>query len=171
MHGDSLSEIKGKLPELMPRLWRFAIMLTRNEDTAEDLVQSACLRMLEKANAYSPNSSLDRWAFTVMANLHRSTLRRQKGRQKDGDEALAALPDEAPSPLESIFHDQVMTAIAGLSTEQRAVVTLVCAEGYTYQQTAEILETPIGTVMSRLHAARRRLGWLREDGDRPRAKD
>ncbi|MEO1252645.1 MAG: RNA polymerase sigma factor [Pseudomonadota bacterium] len=150
-------EIEDALDALLPRLWRFAVSLTRAGDHAEDLVQATCLRMLEKASHYQPGTRIDRWAFTLMVNLWRSEKRRKQVVQF-GDAFEHDVPDEMQeTPEAAAEHRRLLREIDKLPLAQRTVVTLVFGEGYAYREVAEILDVPIGTVMSRLHAARRKL--------------
>lgn len=167
MSSASREEIEQTLPDLLPRLWRFALSLSRRNDLAEELVQNACVQMLEKSNSYSAGTHLDRWAFTVMTNLWRSELRRSRNSVVDTIDAAEMLPDEwAKRGEDVVFHRQVLAAIDRLPVQQSAVVTLVYGEGYTYQEAAEILGVAIGTVMSRLHTARQKLSALNPSIDR-----
>lgn len=157
----SRNEIQEKLPQLLPRLWRFAVSLSRRADLAEDLVQNTCVQMLEKSNSYRAGTHLDRWAFTVMVNLWRSELRRAKLGSLETIDAAEFLADTAsPYADDSVFHRQVLAAIDRLPAPQRATVTLVYGEGYTYEEASEVLGVAIGTVMSRLHTARQKLEAL-----------
>jgi len=153
------NEVELGLEALLPRLWRFAISLTRNETCAEDLVQDTCVRVLDKAHQFRPGTHLDRWCFTVMANVWRSGFRRKSIELMD-EEALNRLEDEAALQDESLFANQVLQAIDKLPEPQRAVVVLVYGDGFAYREAADILAIPIGTVMSRLHAARKQLAHL-----------
>lgn len=157
----SRREIEKTLPALLPRLWRFALSLSRRNDLAEELVQNACVQMLEKSHGYIAGTHLDRWAFTVMINLWRSELRRSRRSAFDSIEVAEMVPDEAAKIGEDVvFHRQVLAAIDRLPAQQSAAVTLVYGEGYTYEEAAEILGVAIGTVMSRLHTARQKLSAM-----------
>ncbi len=157
----SREEIQRNLPALLPRLWRFALSLSRRADLAEDLVQNACVQILEKSHGYQAGTYFDRWAFTVMINLWRSEVRRSRAGQFESIEAAEYIADAAATRGDdAVFHQQVLAAIDRLPAPQGAAVTLVYGEGYTYEEASEILGVAIGTVMSRLHAARRKLGAL-----------
>lgn len=156
------NEVEAGIEALLPRFWRFAISLTRDPQMAEDLVQGTCLRMLEKWQHFRPGTHLDRWGFTVMANLWRSSLRKKVPQLMD-EEAMERVEDEAPLPDDNFFVGQVLDAIDTLPEAQRSLVVLVYGEGFSYREASEILEVPIGTVMSRLHTARAKLAHLSED--------
>ncbi|MEL7485679.1 MAG: RNA polymerase sigma factor [Pseudomonadota bacterium] len=160
MSDASRQEVENGLEELLPRLWRFAMSITRRHDAAEDLVQMTCVRALSQADRYQPGTRLDRWSFTLMINLWRSHQRRE-GRSISEDIELHELSAPASQSPESVlFNRQVIQAIDSLPVEQRIIVTMVYGEGWTYREAAEVLSVPIGTVMSRLHAARKKLAHL-----------
>ncbi len=150
-------EIEEALDTLLPRLWRFAVSLTRAGDHAEDLVQATCLRMLEKASHYKPGTKIDRWAFTLMVNLWRSEKRRKQVVQFGDDFDRDVADEMQATPETAAEHGRLLREIDRLPLAQRAVVTLIFGEGYAYREVAEILDIPIGTVMSRLYAARKTL--------------
>jgi len=154
-------EVEEGIEALLPRMWRFALSLTRNHQFAEDLVQDTCVRALDKAHLFQPGTHLDRWCFTVMANVHRSGFRKKVPEPVE-DETLLQVPDTSPSPDKNLFSRQVLDEIDALPEAQRSVVILVYGEGFTYRETADIMNVPIGTIMSRLHTARERLAHLAE---------
>lgn len=151
------NEVEAGLEALLPRLWRFALTLTRDSNQAEDLVQDACERMLRKAHLFRAGSRLDRWAMTVLANVWTDRLRGGSSRDALGGEALSAVPDPRPGPEAMADAKSALAAIDRLPAAQRALVVLVYGDGFTYREASEIVGIPIGTVMSRLHAARHRL--------------
>lgn len=148
-----------ELTALLPRLWRFALVLSRNRDTASDLAQSACLRALEKKHLFKPGTHLDRWVFSILANIWRNELRSQKIRASKsftGDEPELAF--DGVSAVESnILASQLLTEVMKLPDAQKEAVLLVYIEGLKYREASELLEVPIGTIMSRLSAARAKL--------------
>lgn len=145
------------MPALYPRLWRYALVLSGTRANADDLAQRACVRAMENADKFQAGTHLDRWVFTIAKRIWLNELRSQKVRQgaglvpvEDIDLAAENLPAEA-----NIFAGEVFTAIGGLPEAQRETVTLVYLEGYSYKEAAGMLDIPIGTVMSRLAAARK----------------
>lgn len=147
-------------------LWRFALVLSRNRDTADDLVQSTCLRALEKSHLYEPNTRLDRWLFSIMINIWRNELRAAKIRQGRGFvEAEKELVFDGISAIETnIMATKVLTEVMALPDAQREAVLLVYLEGMRYREAAKILDVPIGTIMSRLASARQKLARLNAVG-------
>ena len=148
------------LTTLIPRLRRYARALTRNEDAADDLVQDSLERAWRKAHHWEPGSDLRAWVFTLMHNLFVNNLRRQKPEVELIEHH--EVPDlQARGPEGVLDLRDLESGLAQLPSEQREVLLLVCLEDMTYEQVAEILGIPIGTVMSRLHRARERLRrWM-----------
>ena len=146
-------------------MWRFAMVLSRNRDLAQDLVQATALRALEKSALYSPGTRLDRWLMSVMMNVWRNDLRASRVRAGAGlvDAENVLVLDGAQQIETNIFATQVLNAVAGLPEAQRETVLLVYLEGWSYQEAADALGIPVGTVMSRLAAAREKLSCLKGD--------
>ncbi len=146
---------------LLPRLRRFACGLTGSFADADDLVQGACVKALDRIEQWRPGTRLDSWMFRILQNLWIDQLRERRGREVAMDpEDLAerAVGDAARENEARIALGEVRRAVAKLPPEQRAVLMLVSVDGVSYKEAAEILEIPIGTVMSRLARARLALG-------------
>ncbi len=148
------------LPEIYPRLWRFCLGLTGVADLAEDLAQATVTRALERADQFTPGTHLDRWIFVMARRLWINERRKDALRAGHGlvPAENANLADPRPGPEANIFSRQVLDEITSLPESLRETVLLVYVEGYAYREAAEVLEIPIGTVMSRLAAARKKLG-------------
>ncbi|WP_037265693.1 RNA polymerase sigma factor [Roseivivax halodurans] len=158
-----------EIAALHPRVWRFCVVLTGRRDTAWDLSQSACTRAIEKLHTFRPGTELDRWLMTiarrVWLNEKRAESARGAGRQVDLDAVEIAC--EKPSAEANIFAGEVLAAVMALPETHRAAVLLVYVEGYSYREAADMLEVAIGTIMSRLAAARARIaGQMNEDAHR-----
>ncbi len=170
MTRDGATEVRRELTALLPRLWRFALYLTRDQQKAEDLVQSSCLRALEKSSQYRAGTDLDRWVFAIAASIWKNALR-SESRTPSMSNHVDALPFRGVDTTEiKAFAQQVLRHVADLPDGQRAVVALVCVEQWSYKETAAALEIPIGTVMSRLSSARRALAPLVEEHARSSAE-
>jgi RNA polymerase sigma-70 factor (ECF subfamily) len=146
---------------LLPRLRRLARGLTGNPDAADDLVQAACERAFAARAQYQPDTRLDAWMFRILRNQWIDTHRRQAARGGHHED-VAELVDLAGSDGRDIAESRLMlakaeAALARLPPEQREVVVLVSVEQLGYREAAELLDIPIGTVMSRLSRARRAL--------------
>ena len=154
-----LDEIRHGLPDLFPRLWRYCLALTSNRERANELAQAACLHALEKADLFQPGTHLDRWLFRLTQRLWLNEMRANAVRRGQGLLPVEELdlPDKKPDPHANLYAKEVLSAVVGLPEAQRVAVMLVYVEGYSYREAAGILEIPIGTVMSRLAAARKTL--------------
>lgn len=139
------------------------MVLSRNRDLAQDLVQATALRALEKSDLYLPGTRLDRWLMSMMMNVWRNDLRARRVRTGGGlvDAENVLVLDGAAQIETNIFASQVLNAVAQLPEAQRETVLLVYLEGWSYQEAADALGIPVGTVMSRLAAARQKLAPLK----------
>jgi RNA polymerase sigma-70 factor, ECF subfamily len=147
----------------MPRLWRFSIRLTRHQADAEDLVQRTYVRALEKRHQWQSGTSLISWLFAIMHSIWMNELRSAQRRREgnlSGDESFDDIADTRPSAdLEyQLMCKQVVQAVQALPEAQRVVMMLVAVEGLSYQEAADVLDIPIGTVTSRLARARLSIG-------------
>jgi RNA polymerase sigma-70 factor, ECF subfamily len=153
-------EIRERMVALLPRLRRFAFSLTGNAEQSDDLVQDACLRALARIDQWQPGTRLDSWMYRIAQNIWFDRVRANKvrGEVVDIEAAEGIVGSDGRVVTESELTLQtVAAALARLPAEQRAVVALVCIEGTSYKEAAEITGVPIGTVMSRLARARRAL--------------
>lgn len=153
------TNMKEDLIALLPRLRRFARALTRSVPEADDLVQEACLRGLSRADQWDPAQPLDRWMFRITRNLWISELRKRSVRLGSGQVPAEEAPELVShqtgehAALARDINDQ----IAALPEELSAILLTVSVEGYSYAEAAELFDIPIGTVMSRVHRARKSL--------------
>jgi RNA polymerase sigma-70 factor, ECF subfamily len=154
-------------------LRRYALVLTRNPDEAEDLVQDALVRAIAGASTWRPGTDLRPWLLSILHNTHVSR-RRRKQVEAAGARRLAVDTSSSspPAQLAHVQLGQTMAALMTLPDDQREVLTLVALDGLSYKQAAEILDLPIGTLMSRLARARDALrraieGGAADDGERP----
>lgn len=161
---DRDARLKRELVALIPRLRRFARVLTGGRDEADDLVQAALERALTRLDQWQTDTRLDSWMFRITQNLWIDWLRGHEGKRDsfvELDEGLeVAGADGARDGEARVELQRVLAAISRLPPEQRAVMVMVSVESYSYRETAEALEIPIGTVMSRLARARVRLNEL-----------
>lgn len=149
-----------ELVALLPRLRRFGLATCCDAAEADDLVQAAVEKALRSRAQWQPGTRLDSWMFRIMQNqwIDQQRARKSRGIAEDPD-VLEQIPDrdwdgevEAKMTL-----DRVMTVMRTLPDAMRAVLALVTIDGLSYQEAAETLEVPIGTVMSRLARARAEL--------------
>ncbi|MCU0949474.1 MAG: RNA polymerase sigma factor [Burkholderiaceae bacterium] len=161
-------EIAELLVALLPRLRRYACVLARADEAADDLVQAACERALATERGPSDGAPFDAWMFRIVRNLWIDRGRRQQseGLQVEIDDHLAdtgavdAAADTADVTDARRTLARVRGAIDTLPDDQRELLLLVCGEGMSYREAAEMLGVPIGTVMSRLSRARAKLAAL-----------
>lgn len=148
-------DIRGELPLYLARLWRYGLVLSRKRDVAEDLVQATCLRALEKSSQYVPGTRLDRWLFAILHSVWVNQVRAMHlTQQQNIDDLDRQAFQVSDSDADHLWAQQVRERINGLPEAQRNTVFLVYVEGFTYQEAAETLAVPIGTIMSRLANAR-----------------
>ena len=150
------------------RVYRLAYRLTGNKHDAEDLTQEVFVRVFRSLAKYTPGN-FEGWLHRITTNLFLDTARRKQRIRFDplGDDAPDRLASAEPLP-EQTYADRtwdvdVQEALDALSPEFRAAVVLCDVEGMSYAETAEIMKTPVGTVMSRLHRGRRQLRELLAD--------
>ncbi len=149
-----------ELRALLQRLRRFALWLTRNSATADDLVQSTLERALSRWSG-KREGDLRAWLFSI---LYRQFLdgERKARRHARFLAFFGGREEEVPSTEERVMNQSTLEAFSRLSAEQRALLVLVSVEGLSYKEAAEALDIPIGTVMSRLSRARKALRELAE---------
>lgn len=142
----------------IPGLRRYALALVGDGPRADDLVQDCLERAWERKHLWKGEGSMRAWLFTILHNLHANAARkfntgpRLVPLEKDGQapSVRAAQPD-------ALEVDEVMNAVARLPENQREVILLAGMERVRYEQIAEILGIPLGTVMSRLFRGREKL--------------
>ncbi|MEO1687038.1 MAG: sigma-70 family RNA polymerase sigma factor [Pseudomonadota bacterium] len=141
---------------MLPRMRRFGMALTRRMDQADDLVQDACERAITRAEQFKPGTRFDSWVFSIMHSIWLNRLRSEKVRAAEGADALELVADAAAENRGEarVRLAELDRALLRLPQEQRAVIMLVSVEGHAYREAAEILDVPVGTVMSRLARAR-----------------
>jgi RNA polymerase sigma-70 factor, ECF subfamily len=151
-------EFRALLVEFMPRLRRFALVMTGDLDQADDLVQETCMRALARVAQWQPGTRLDSWMYRIAQNVWLDRLRARKVRGAAIGETEGTCGSAGRNVVESRRDlAAVGAAMAELPEDQRALVALVCIDGLSYKEAAKITGTPIGTVMSHLARARREL--------------
>ena len=153
-------ELRNLLLGAVPSLRAFAISLSGNVDRADDLVQDTLLRALANIHRFEPGTNLNAWLFTILRNLFHSEYRKRKREVEDGDGAYAARLATAPEQHAHLDFGDLRVALAKLSPDQREAVLLIGAEGFSYEEAAQICGTAVGTIKSRVNRARNRLSDL-----------
>lgn len=170
---DVRAELEAEALGYIDSLYRTALRMTRNPADAEDLVQEAYLRAFRSLHQFKPGTNLRAWIFRIMTNAYINEYRKRSRRPvnsslDDLEEFYLYdhLIDSGVQPtsertedvvLDSLTAGDVIDALDGLSDDFREVVMLADVEGFSYREIAEIMDIPVGTVMSRLYRARRRL--------------
>jgi len=160
--GIGVNAFQQSISAAIPALRRYARSLTRDAETADDLVQDTLVRALRSEHLFH-GGAVRSWLYTILTNLNRNRLRSLARRPiitqlEDDDAADAAGPEAGGRDIER--------ALALLVDDQRTALLLVVLEGLTYREVAEVQGVPIGTVMSRLARARVQIkSYL--DGERP----
>jgi RNA polymerase sigma-70 factor (ECF subfamily) len=157
----------------LPRLRRYARVLTGDVHRADDLVQDTLARAWEKRWLWQAGSDLRAWLFTIMHNVHvnQFSLRQRENAHTslDSDEGPAGgweIPVRA-TQTDRVALTEVFAQIARLPVEQREVLVLAAVEELRYEEIAALLKVPIGTVMSRLSRAREKLRRMNVDTPSP----
>jgi RNA polymerase sigma-70 factor (ECF subfamily) len=154
--------------ELSDQVYRVARRLVGSREEAEDLMQDAYARAFRSWRQYQPGTNLRAWLLRILTNLNIDRGRRQQRTPEtqpleEGDYFLynkleAAVPEENPAEervIERLSQDSVVDALADVPHDFRDVVVLVDIGEFSYADAAQILDIPVGTVMSRLHRGRR----------------
>ena len=157
---------------LLDSLYGAALRMTRNPADAEDLVQDTMLRAYRAFDRFEPGTNLKAWLFRIMTNAYINTYRKKQREPqkvssdeveefdlyrelKDYDPQFAETPESLV--LDNLVDSDILEAIEQLPDQFRLAVVLSDIEGFTYAEMADIMDVPMGTVMSRLHRGRKAL--------------
>ena len=154
-HSDHLCD---DIIALLPRLRRFCLTLTRDHSRGDDLCQATVERALSRSSMYEQGTRLDSWMYRIARNIHIDELRKAqtRGVEIDIESSFGLIGDDGLQIVEGRSDLQsARTAMASLPEEQRSLLSLVVLDGMSYKDAAEILDIPIGTVMSRIGRARK----------------
>jgi RNA polymerase sigma-70 factor (ECF subfamily) len=142
---------------LIPPLRRYAYALVREHAAADDLVQDTLERALLHWSLRRADGDLRAWLFTILRNLHVGRHRQAQRRGPSVAIDEADLPGTAASQDATVEAQDVLAAMDQLPEDQKSLLLLVGVEDFSYDQAARILDLPMGTVMSRLSRARKKL--------------
>lgn len=158
---------KRQLAETIPHLRAFARSLCGRPDFADDLVQEAMLKAWAARERFEPGTNLRAWTFTILRNCYLTEMRRNKF-VGDYDEGVAERTLQAPMGQEDPLHlADMRRALMSLPRERREAILLVGAGGFSYEEAAEICQTAVGTMKSRVGRARAALNEMLEGGQMP----
>ena len=164
----TFDDVSEQLAEMLPRLRRFARVITRHVHDADDLVQVAVEKALTHAAQWRPESRLDSWIFGIMKNAWTDEIRarHRRSRVHAPEEAGFEVGDRSAEDRDIVF--SVEAAMDRLPEEQRLAIALVLIEGLTYKEACETLGVPIGTLTSRLARGREALQAMLDATETPR---
>lgn len=159
MHRKKHDEFGHSLITRLPRLRRFARVLTGSSHDGDDLVQSALENAIKKQNQLKSDASLDSWLFSILKSTWKNEIRSRGVRRGNGLVDVDSLYDTNPvnNQEQVTSNTQLREAVSALPENQKVVIALVDIEGMSYTEAADVLEIPKGTLMSRLSRAREAL--------------
>lgn len=148
-----------QLLQTLPAIRRYCLSLTGHPSNADDLLQATVERALSRWQQYQPDTHFDRWLYRLCRNLWIDSMRREKSTDTltDEHEQLLSGYDTAARHEASATLQRVQERMQQLNESLRTVLYLVAVEGRSYQEAADIMDVPVGTIMSRLSRARQQL--------------
>jgi len=156
------------LVSLLEPLYGHAIRLTRNRADAEDLLQDTMVKACASLRSGKQNTNLRGWLFRIMTNTHTDNYRKKRRHPVHytagfADEAAGAHHSAEDQALDMLGHGGIRAAMSTLPEQFRLAVYYADVEGFGYREIAGLMQTPIGTVTSRVHRGRRLLRRLLTD--------
>ena len=171
--GERQRQFSEQAMEFMPQLYTAALRMTRNAADAEDLVQETYLKAYRAWDSFKQGTNLKAWLYRILTNTFINTYRAKKRRPDESEldevedlylyrrlgglEAAQTGRSAEDEVIDLFTEDEVKAAIEALPESFRIAVLLADVEGFSYKEIAEIVDVPIGTVMSRLHRGRKAL--------------
>ena len=153
------TEFRQQLLNMLPKLKRYCYAQTGEKHSADDLMQSSVEKALRRWQQYQPGTEFERWMYRLCRNHWIDTMRTEKISDELNDDIMVASdvenPEQQALTQAALRHMQIH--FNALSEGLRMVLYLVAVEGRSYQEAADILDVPSGTVMSRLARARKHL--------------
>jgi RNA polymerase sigma-70 factor, ECF subfamily len=167
---DREARFESEVTPLISQLYPAALRMTRNPSDAEDLVQETLAKAYAAFHQFRPGTNLRAWLHRILSNTFINSYRKKKREPVQdlgadvqdewhvgGEPLLPPARSAEAEALEKITDSDILQALRELPAEFRAAIYLADIEGYPYREIAEIMDTPIGTVMSRIHRGRARL--------------
>lgn len=153
---------RDEIVEHLPSMRAFARSLTRNPSSADDLVQDTVVKAWSNIDKFEAGTNMRAWLFTILRNTFYSAHRKQKREVEDIDGDMAERLSEKPAHDGRLAMKDFAVAFAELPDEQREALLLVGAEGFSYEEAADMCDCAVGTIKSRVNRARKRLTELLE---------
>ena len=167
---------------LLDQLYGGALRMTRNPQDAEDLVQETYLKAYKNFDSFTPGTNLKAWLYRIMTNTYINTYRKKQRRPlvTSADDVTdsqlytssshdsTGLESAEVEALKAMPNSKISEALNALNEDYRMVVYYADVEGLAYREIAEVLDIPMGTVMSRLHRGRKQLRGMLKDVARER---
>jgi RNA polymerase sigma-70 factor (ECF subfamily) len=155
-----------QLIAVLPRLRRFARGLTGSVVEADDLVQAACERALARRQQFQEGTRFDSWMFRIVQTIWIDQVRARAVRKEEAEapEGLTGSDEPVRRVEARLTLEEVRRAVNRLPPDQRAALLLVTVDGLSYKEAAEVVQVPVGTIMSRLARARIALQMQLEAG-------
>lgn len=154
---EPVKDPRDELVEHLPAMRAFAMSLARNSATADDLVQEAVVKAWGNFDKFQAGTNLRAWLFTILRNTYYSQFRKRQREVEDPDGKMAAHLSEKPDHDGRLAMRDFRVAFEKLTVEQREALTLVGAEGFSYQEAADMCGCAVGTIKSRINRARQHL--------------
>ncbi|MDP1840042.1 MAG: sigma-70 family RNA polymerase sigma factor [Reyranella sp.] len=161
---NDVGDFHGQLTAILPRLRIYALSLTRNRDSADDLVHDTVIKALAGRQSFQPGTNLAAWLFRIQRNEFISGLRRLRP-TVPVDSTIAETLSHPPHQESGLIMREFLTAFSKLAPTQREALLLAVVEGLPYETIAAHTNVSVGTVKSRISRARDRLEHLLVDGD------
>ena len=149
--------MRGKIADNRDRLYRVALAWCGDSSVADDLVQETLMMALQRTGQLRDPKRLNAWMYTILSNCWKQHLRRMRPTVDIDEIDISCDKDAETGSSEQEIIESVRSAILKLPAGQRQTITLVDLAGFSYSEVAEILDIPIGTVMSRLYTSRNSL--------------
>jgi len=152
----------------VPSLRGFAVSLSGNPNTADDLVQETLTRALANIDSFRPGTNMSAWLFTILRNQFRSDYRKRRREVEDADGKYAEKLHVPPEQMGRVEIAELRAALARLPYDQREALILVGASGFSYEEAADICGCAVGTIKSRVSRARTVLAQMMSPPASPR---
>ena len=152
--------IRDQMLAALPSLRAFAISLTNDYTRADDLVQETLMRAWTHIDSFQRGTNLNAWLFTILRNLFHSEYRKRRREVEDVDGTYSGRLTVLPEQGSRLDFEDFRTALAKLPPDQREALLLVGAQGFSYEEAANICGCAIGTIKSRVNRARSRLAAI-----------